>query len=151
MYFRLGFRYASLFFIACISKDENELITLEAIHLYVEVLDRYFGNVSQLVTFWNDFNTCFKGLRVGYHFQFSQSKWIHHSFSLECVANFWIYRRITSWMSFSWVVICKNRVNERFYGFAPSKKIMLMSLKKKVSHDLAKELDNVLFRSGAVC
>ena len=38
-------RYASLYFIACISKDENELITLEAIHLFVEVLDRYFGNV----------------------------------------------------------------------------------------------------------
>ncbi|RLN36627.1 hypothetical protein BBJ28_00020687 [Nothophytophthora sp. Chile5] len=38
--------YASLYFIACISKDENELITLEAIHLFVEVLDRYFGNVN---------------------------------------------------------------------------------------------------------
>lgn len=38
-------RYASLFFIACVNNDENELYTLEAIHQYVEVLDRYFGNV----------------------------------------------------------------------------------------------------------
>lgn len=27
---------------------DNELITLEIIHRYVEVLDRYFGNVSEL-------------------------------------------------------------------------------------------------------
>lgn len=38
-------RYASLYFIACVSKEDNELITLEMIHLFVEVLDRYFGNV----------------------------------------------------------------------------------------------------------
>jgi hypothetical protein len=44
----LACSYASLFFIACISKDENELITLETIHMFVEVLDRYFGNVSSL-------------------------------------------------------------------------------------------------------
>ncbi|KAK1945338.1 AP-1 complex subunit sigma-2 [Phytophthora citrophthora] len=46
-------RYASLYFIACISKDENELITLEAIHLFVEVLDRYFGNVCELDIIFN--------------------------------------------------------------------------------------------------
>jgi len=39
-------RYASLFFICAISPGDNELITLETIHRYVEVLDRYFGNVS---------------------------------------------------------------------------------------------------------
>lgn len=38
-------RYASLFFIAGVSSVDNELITLEVIHRYVEVLDRYFGNV----------------------------------------------------------------------------------------------------------
>lgn len=38
-------RYASLFFIAGVDKDDNELIALEEIHLFVEVLDRYFGNV----------------------------------------------------------------------------------------------------------
>jgi AP-1 complex subunit sigma 1/2 len=30
-------RYASLFFVMCIGKDDNELITLEMIHQYVEV------------------------------------------------------------------------------------------------------------------
>ena len=38
-------RYASLFFIAGVDKEDNELIALEEIHLFVEVLDRYFGNV----------------------------------------------------------------------------------------------------------
>ncbi|KAG1176320.1 hypothetical protein G6F70_008856 [Rhizopus microsporus] len=37
-------RYASLFFVAGINQDDNELITLEIIHRYVEILDRYFGN-----------------------------------------------------------------------------------------------------------
>lgn len=41
-------RYASLFFITSISPSDNELITLEIIHRYVEVLDRYFGNVRRL-------------------------------------------------------------------------------------------------------
>ncbi len=39
-------RYASLYFITCVDKKDNELITLEVIHQFVEVLDRYFGNVS---------------------------------------------------------------------------------------------------------
>ncbi len=39
-------RYASLYFVACVDKEDNELITLEVIHHFVEVLDRYFGNVS---------------------------------------------------------------------------------------------------------
>ena len=38
-------RYASLLFICEISEKDNELITLELIHRYVEVLDQYFGNV----------------------------------------------------------------------------------------------------------
>lgn len=42
-------RYASLFFITSITPSDNELITLEVIHRYVEVLDRYFGNVSSCV------------------------------------------------------------------------------------------------------
>lgn len=41
-------RYASLFFVCGIGASDNELVTLEIIHRYVEVLDRYFGNVS----FW---------------------------------------------------------------------------------------------------
>ena len=46
-------RYASLYFIASIDGDDNELITLEMIHLFVEVLDRYFGNVCELDIIFN--------------------------------------------------------------------------------------------------
>ncbi len=46
-------RYASLYFVACIAKDDNELITLEQIHLFVEVLDSYFGNVCELDIIFN--------------------------------------------------------------------------------------------------
>lgn len=38
---------------ACIDQDDNELITLEKIHLFVEVLDRYFGNVCELDIIFN--------------------------------------------------------------------------------------------------
>ncbi|KAJ7269831.1 AP complex, mu/sigma subunit [Mycena rebaudengoi] len=41
-------RYASLFFVAGIGSNDNELVTLEIIHRYVEVLDRYFVNVAEL-------------------------------------------------------------------------------------------------------
>lgn len=41
-------RYASLFFVMGISPEDNELVTLEIIHRFVEVLDRYFGNVCEL-------------------------------------------------------------------------------------------------------
>jgi hypothetical protein len=41
-------RYASLYFVACIDMNYNELITLEVIHMFVETLDRYFGNVCEL-------------------------------------------------------------------------------------------------------
>jgi AP-1 complex subunit sigma 1/2 len=46
-------RYASLFFITSISNTDNELITLEIVHRYVEVLDRYFGNVCELDLIFN--------------------------------------------------------------------------------------------------
>lgn len=39
-------RYASLFFVCGVGSEDNELVTLEVIHRYVEVLDRYFGNVT---------------------------------------------------------------------------------------------------------
>ena len=39
--------YASLYFAFAISPDDNELITLEIIHRYVELLDKYFGSVSK--------------------------------------------------------------------------------------------------------
>ncbi|BGP26723.1 clathrin coat assembly protein ap19 [Rhodotorula toruloides] len=46
-------RYASLFFVCGIGPQDNELITLEIIHRYVEVLDRYFGNVCELDLIFN--------------------------------------------------------------------------------------------------
>ncbi|CAG8479250.1 11954_t:CDS:10 [Acaulospora morrowiae] len=46
-------RYASLFFVTGISSTDNELITLEIIHRYVEILDRYFGNVCELDLIFN--------------------------------------------------------------------------------------------------
>lgn len=46
-------RYASLFFIIGIEQTDNELITLEIIHRYVETLDRYFGNVCELDIIFN--------------------------------------------------------------------------------------------------
>jgi hypothetical protein len=44
--FHLYHRYASLYFVAAIENSDNELITLEIIHRYVELLDKYFGSVS---------------------------------------------------------------------------------------------------------
>merc|ERR1712194_991491 len=41
-------RYASLFFAFAIDRTDNELITLEIIHRYVEVLDKHFGSVCEL-------------------------------------------------------------------------------------------------------
>eukprot|EP01090_Pellita_catalonica_P005691 TRINITY_DN15929_c0_g1_i1.p1 TRINITY_DN15929_c0_g1~~TRINITY_DN15929_c0_g1_i1.p1 ORF type:complete len:154 (+),score=7.76 TRINITY_DN15929_c0_g1_i1:1-462(+) len=46
-------RYASLFFIACIDSKANELAVLEIIHHFVEILDRYFGNVCELDLIFN--------------------------------------------------------------------------------------------------
>ncbi|KAG2023247.1 clathrin coat assembly protein ap17 [Coprinopsis cinerea AmutBmut pab1-1] len=46
-------RYASLFFVCEIAEGDNELLTLEIIHRYVEILDRYFGNVCELDIIFN--------------------------------------------------------------------------------------------------
>lgn len=37
-----------MYFVVFIDKDDNELIILEQIHHFVELLDRYFGNVCEL-------------------------------------------------------------------------------------------------------
>jgi len=46
-------RYASLYFISAVDKNDNELLSLEIIHHFVEVLDRYFGNVCELDLIFN--------------------------------------------------------------------------------------------------
>lgn len=46
-------RYASLYFCCCVEREDNELLTLEIIHRYVELLDKYFGNVCELDIIFN--------------------------------------------------------------------------------------------------
>merc|ERR1719272_6781 len=46
-------RYASLYFCMAIGENDNELITLEVIHRYVELLDKYFGSVCELDIIFN--------------------------------------------------------------------------------------------------
>ncbi|KAI1281881.1 AP-1 complex subunit sigma-2 [Halotydeus destructor] len=46
-------RYASLYFCCGIEEDDNELLTLEIIHRYVELLDKYFGSVCELDIIFN--------------------------------------------------------------------------------------------------
>ncbi|OWP02429.1 hypothetical protein B2J93_3217 [Marssonina coronariae] len=46
-------RYASLFFIAGCASEDNELITLEIVHRYVEQMDKYYGNVCELDIIFN--------------------------------------------------------------------------------------------------
>jgi hypothetical protein len=46
-------RFASLYFIAIVDKDENELTILELMQAFVEVLDKFFGNVCELDLIFN--------------------------------------------------------------------------------------------------
>eukprot|EP01013_Petalomonas_cantuscygni_P010440 TRINITY_DN23529_c0_g1_i1.p2 TRINITY_DN23529_c0_g1~~TRINITY_DN23529_c0_g1_i1.p2 ORF type:complete len:146 (+),score=38.27 TRINITY_DN23529_c0_g1_i1:277-714(+) len=46
-------RYAGLFFTFCVDVNDNDLAYLEAIHLFVEVLDNFFGNVCELDLVFN--------------------------------------------------------------------------------------------------
>lgn len=46
-------KYASLYFIMGIDSTENELSMLELIHLFVEILDKYFGSVCELDVVYN--------------------------------------------------------------------------------------------------
>jgi len=46
-------RYASLYFCCAIEQGDNELLTLEIIHRYVELLDKYFGSVSWNIQWFN--------------------------------------------------------------------------------------------------
>lgn len=61
-------RYASLYFLCAIEPDDNELLTLEVIHRYVEILDKYFGNVR--FYYWAPKNL---GLWIRHNFPFWKS------------------------------------------------------------------------------
>jgi len=41
-------RYASVYFVMCIDRGDNELISLEILHFFCTLLDKYFGNVCEL-------------------------------------------------------------------------------------------------------
>lgn len=58
-------RYASLYFVMGIDSGDNELITLEIVHHYVEVLDRYFGNVCELDLIFNFHKVCLSPPSLG--------------------------------------------------------------------------------------
>ena len=46
-------RYAGLFFSICVDLTDNELVYLESIHLFVEILDHFFHNVCELDLVFN--------------------------------------------------------------------------------------------------
>ncbi|KAL2097059.1 hypothetical protein ACEWY4_006266 [Coilia grayii] len=46
-------RYASLYFCCGLEDQDNELLALEVLHRYVELLDQYFGNVCELDIIFN--------------------------------------------------------------------------------------------------
>uniref|UniRef100_A0A3Q4ATD1 AP complex subunit sigma n=1 Tax=Mola mola TaxID=94237 RepID=A0A3Q4ATD1_MOLML len=46
-------RYASLYFCTGLDNQDNELLCLEVLHRYVELLDKYFGNVCELDIIFN--------------------------------------------------------------------------------------------------
>ena len=74
-YFTL-IRYASLYFAAGIEKEDSELITLDVIHHFVEVLDRYFGNVCELDLIFNFHQAYFilEEMIIGGHLMESSKK-----------------------------------------------------------------------------
>ena len=60
-------RYASLYFVAGVPPGTNELSVLEEVHLFVEVLDRYFGNVCEVSRVWLPANNTPYGERLRIH------------------------------------------------------------------------------------
>ncbi|ODV87980.1 hypothetical protein CANARDRAFT_26151 [[Candida] arabinofermentans NRRL YB-2248] len=52
-------RYASLFFIVSINNEDNELVTLDVVQRYVEIMDKAYGNVCELDIIFN--------FQVAYH------------------------------------------------------------------------------------
>jgi AP-2 complex subunit sigma-1 len=41
-------RYAGLYFVFGVDVTDNELLLMETIHLFVELLDQYFSNVCEV-------------------------------------------------------------------------------------------------------
>lgn len=68
---RASSRYASLYFCCAVEQNDNELLTLEIIHRYVELLDKYFGSVSWTIKFLFPVihNKTILGVRAWHHLQ----------------------------------------------------------------------------------
>lgn len=64
------FRYASLYFCCAIEQEDNELLTLELIHRYVELLDKYFGSVSNRYLIEYLFQLFFQNNKQFFNFRF---------------------------------------------------------------------------------
>ena len=105
-------RYASLYILLATSKTDNELLTLELIHRYVEALDLYFGNVCELDIVFNfnklrlklaGFTQPFNNFRVGpnlqsgffFHFYIINSKDYLFSGLLICMTVKMFHDRFT--------------------------------------------------------
>lgn len=71
-------RYASLYFITIVDKADNELLILELIHTFVEVLDKYFGNVCELDLIFNFHKVAFPINTDIFHFRRVSDRWLHH-------------------------------------------------------------------------
>ena len=56
-------RYAGLFFTLCVDQEDNELVYFESIHLFVELLDQFFGNVCELDLVFNFNKACARAPR----------------------------------------------------------------------------------------
>jgi Clathrin adaptor complex small chain len=52
-------RYAGLFFTLGVDVNDNELLALETVHLFVELLDSYFSNVCELDIVFNFNKVCY--------------------------------------------------------------------------------------------
>ena len=51
-------RYASLYFVFCVTPGDNELLVLEMIHHFVEALDKYYDSVCELDIVFNFSSAC---------------------------------------------------------------------------------------------
>lgn len=79
-------RYAGLFFTFGMDANDNELLALETIHLFVELLESYFSNVCELDIVFN-FNKARESIFVLFRFVSTlphRSRSIFLFFSFRC-------------------------------------------------------------------
>lgn len=113
LYFCFLSRYASLYFCCAVEDQENELITLEIIHRYVELLDKYFGSVS-LARGPQPSRLCF----LFFFLPFFMCLCIFPSSSTRYVSwtSFSTLRRhTTSWTSSYWVGKLRRRLKRLYW------------------------------------